>query len=259
MKKIIKKLVRSLGFDIIKYSGHKKSINTQRLSYHKTKTGNYFLPQDAYSDIIANTIKDNRVFEQAIYDTASKYIKKGTIALDVGSNFGQMAILMSKLVGDEGIVHAFEADDFVFKILEKNANENSNNIIVHFGAIHNISNETLYFPIQDFKRFSAYGSYGIDYINGKGRPVRTIALDDIDFMMPISFMKIDIQGGDLYALEGAVRTIEKHKMPIIFEYEYQFEDELKMSFQNYVDFVKRINYRFEKIIYGQNYLILPNI
>jgi hypothetical protein len=70
-------------------------------------------------------------------------------------------------------------------------------------------------------------------------------------------MKIDVQGGDLFAMQGAVKTIEKYKMPIIFEYEYAFEEEQNLNFQEYVDFVKSINYKFARVINGQNYLILP--
>jgi hypothetical protein len=70
-------------------------------------------------------------------------------------------------------------------------------------------------------------------------------------------MKVDVQGGDLFALQGAIRTIAKHRMPIIFEYEYLFEDELSLRFQEYVDFVLAQGYYFAKVIMGQNYLVLP--
>lgn len=261
MKKFIKNITKSIGFDIVRYTKPvqiRKSIKSDKLSFHRTLTGNYFLPEEAYGDVIANTIKHNAIYDEPIYNIAKKYIQPGTTALDVGSNFGQMAVLMAKLVGENGVVHAFEADDFIFEILQKNILENSSNIIPHFGAVHNIENETLYFPVQDFERFDTYGSYGIDYVHGKGRPVKTITIDEIEFELPVSFIKIDIQGGDLLAMKGAVKTIEKYKMPIIFEYEYQFEEELSLSFQEYIDFVKSINYKFVRVINGQNYLILPD-
>ena len=94
-------------------------------------------------------------------------------------------------------------------------------------------------------------------MNGKGRPVQTITIDEIGYKQEISFVKIDIQGGDLFAMQGAVKTIEEYRMPILFEYEYLFEDELNLSFQEYVDFVAGIGYRFAKVINGNNYLILP--
>lgn len=259
MKNIIQQIIRKFGYEIIKLDLKKsKSYRTNNLSFYKTKTGNYYLPTDAHVDEIAFAIKNDLIFDLNVYETAKKYIKQGTTALDVGSNFGQMAIMMSRLVGEKGVVHAFEADDFVFDILKKNITENSSNMVPHFGAVHDKSNETLYFPIQDFKKFGTYGSYGIDYVNGTGRPVNTIAIDDIEFNLPISFMKIDIEGGELFALKGAIKTINKHRMPIIFEYGSHFEEELNLCFQEYVDFIKSINYRFEKIIDNINYLIVPN-
>ncbi len=255
VKKTLQSAIRFLGYDIIKHN--KKSKKTKNLTLYNTKTGKYYLPTDAHQDHIANTIKKDQIFDVEIYDIAKKYIKTGTIALDIGSNFGQLAIMMSKLVGDSGEVHAYEADDFVFEILEKNIQLNSKNIIAHFGAVHENNKETLYFPDQDFERFGTYGSYGIDYTTHKGRPVKTIMVDDTDFKLPVSFIKVDVQGGDLLALKGARKTIEKYRMPIIFEYEWVFEQELNLSFQDYVDFVSSINYKFDRVINGQNYLILP--
>jgi len=250
--------LRTLGVDV-SYTrpGRRRSKRTDRLSFYETATGKYYLPTDARDDAIAKDIKSGRIFDAPIFQIAKKYIRPGTIALDVGSNFGQMAILMSTLVGPDGMVYAFDADDFVFKILEKNAKANAKNITTVFGAVHHTGGDTLYFPVQDFERFGTYGSYGIDYVHGQGRPVPTVAIDDIDFPSPISFMKVDVQGGDLFALKGATKTIAKHKMPIVFEYEYLFEDELHLSFQEYVDFVRDSGYYFAKVINGHNFLVLP--
>ncbi|MBP7807784.1 MAG: FkbM family methyltransferase [Bacteroidia bacterium] len=257
-KKLILKFLRSAGYDLVKTNTSKKTKYSTELEFFETKTGNYYLPKHAPNDIISNTIKSDKIFDHDIYDIASKYVIKGSTVLDVGSNFGQMAILFSELTGKDGTVHAFDADDFVFSILQKNIEANGKpNIFAHFGAVHDKNDETLYFPIQDFKRFTTFGSYGIDYKNKQGRPVNTITIDSLNIQEPISFMKIDVQGGDLFALKGAKQTILKHKMPILFEYEYLFEDELNLCFQDYIDFVKEINYKFSKVINGQNYLILP--
>ena len=257
MKRIVNRIANAMGFGITRVVKDKRTIRSNALSYHKTVTGNYYLPADANQDQIATAIRNNKIFDIEVYEIAKEFIKPGTTALDVGSNFGQMAVLMSKLVGENGTVHAFDADDFVFDVLQKNINENATNIKAHFGAVHDISNETLYFPVQDFERFSTYGSYGIDYVSGKGRPVKTITIDEIAFEHPVSFMKVDVQGGDLMAMKGAVKTIEKYRMPILFEYEYLFEKELNLNFQDYVDFVRSINYKFARVINGQNYLIVP--
>jgi FkbM family methyltransferase len=239
----------------------KISIRSDRLELSITPTGNYWLPADAYGDIIVNAIKKNKIFESEVFDMARRFIRPGTCVLDVGSNFGQMAILMSKCAGNGGIVHAFEADPFIFSILSRNIAENNAAVIAHQAAVHDSTGEKLNFPEQDFNEFQTYGSYGIDYLNVSSkieRLVTTIRIDDINFDAPISFMKIDVQGGDLHVLKGARETIAKYRMPILFEYEYIFEVRQHLSFQEYVDFVRSVDYRFVRVIQGgQNYLILP--
>jgi FkbM family methyltransferase len=236
-----------------------KTVRTSSLTYHATATGNYWLPTDAHQDVIARAIRTNRIYDPEIVDLAGHYITAGTAVLDVGANFGQMSVLFSNLAGDGGKVYAFEADDFVFEVLEKNivANDKEGKIIPTFGAVHNVANETLIFPVQDFEEFGTYGSYGIDYNADTGRSVNSITIDGLGIAEPVSFMKVDIQGGDLQGMQGAVKTIQRNRMPILFEYEYQFEERFGMSFQSYVEFVRDIDYVFKRVVNGHNFLIVP--
>ena len=70
-------------------------------------------------------------------------------------------------------------------------------------------------------------------------------------------MKIDVQGYDLEVLKGAKNTINKHKMPIVFEYEKDFEKNLNYKFDNFKKFIEEINYEIDHKIDETNYLILP--
>lgn len=260
MKGLIRSLLRLFGFNVVTPAvGPPKSVRTNALTYYKTATGNYFLPTDAHQDIVARAIKTNLIFEREVVELASRYIKRGTAVLDVGANFGQMSVLFSNLAGDDGRVYSFDADDFIFEILKKNivANKKEGKIIPTFGAVHNVENEILIFPVQDFKEFGTYGSYGIDYNAHNGRKVKSVTIDSLNIQEPISFMKIDIQGGDLQGMQGAVKTIQKNRMPILFEYEYLFEERYNMSFQDYVDFVRDLDYVFKRVVSGHNFLIVP--
>jgi FkbM family methyltransferase len=182
MKKLVISIIRKFGYDIVKYGNSAKSIRTKKLSFYKTKTGNYFLPTDAINDEIAAAIKNNYVYDKEVVDLASKYIKFGTTVLDLGCNFGQMSILFSNLVKSSGKVHSFEADDWVYEILLKNisANKKENTIIPHFGAVHNINNKTLFYPVQNFKKYQSYGSHGIDYTASHGRSVESLTIDSLN-------------------------------------------------------------------------------
>lgn len=203
-------------------------------------------------------MKKGKYFDLPIINIAKEYIRKGTVVLDVGANFGQMSILFSELVGKDGKVYAFDADDFVFDILQKNIKiNNCTNIEPVFGAVHELENQTFIFPKQDFKRFGTYGSYGIDPNATEGRKVPSVTIDSLNITQPISFMKVDVQGSDIFAMRGAIETIKKHRMPIIFEFEQQFQEKFKTSFQDYVNFVDEIGYKFEKIVMNINYLIVP--
>ena len=262
MRKLINAILRLFGFQMIRIETKHEfqgSSYSKRPTLHDTITGKYYLPTDALDDVVANAIKNNLVFEKEIVEMAAQFIKPDTAVLDVGSNFGQMSILFSQMVGKQGKVHAFDADDWIFEILLKNieANNKQDIIIPHFGAVYNVENEILFFPVQDFKKFGAYGSYGIDPTSKTGREVKSFTIDGLNIQDQISFMKIDIQGGDLKAMQGAIKTIQKNKMPILFEYEYQFEEEYNLCFQDYVDFVKSINYKFYKTVNGHNFLIIP--
>jgi methyltransferase, FkbM family len=269
--KFINKVLSGTGYVLRKKESSKKkplpsaeakretpvTVHSEELEFIHTTTGDYFLPKHAAQDKIANFIRKNRIYSEDVIAVATQYIKPGTTVIDAGANFGQLTVLMSKLVGTDGIVFSFEANEFVYGILSKNIEANKASAKPFFNAVHNVSGETLYFPMPDFVRYSTYGSYGIDYVGKKGNPVTSIALDDLDYPLPVSFMKIDVQGGDLLAMQGATKIIEKYRMPILFEYEFEFEEELNLSFQDCVDFVRDIDYTFAKVTAGRNYLILP--
>lgn len=261
MKKLLRSAANRLGYDVHKLPEAMVRFipdEVGKLDLYKTPQGNFYVPRDAPYDVIVDCIKKGKAFEPEIVETASRFIKPGEIVLDVGANFGQMSVMFSKMIGESGDVYSFEADDFVFDILKKNIDANGcANITPIFGAVFNEGGKELFFPKQDFERFASYGSYGLDPKAVSGRKVTSIKIDDIDFKKPISFMKVDVQGSDLFAMQGARETIGHHQMPIIFEFEQQFQDEFRTSFQDYVEFVDSIDYKFTEVVSQINYLITP--
>ena len=273
MKRLIKQILQKNGITISRTSPETSSVKANAISqrtskyflrkegelnYFETPIGKYFLPANAPNDIVINTMQRGEYFEKPILDVASRYIKPGTVAIDIGANFGQMASYFAELVGVNGTVYAFDADDYVFDVFQKNvAVNNKENVVSVFGAVHNREGQTFHFPKQDFVEFGAYGSYGLDPNAASGRTVTSITVDGQNISQPVSFMKVDVQGSDLFAMQGARQTIAKNRMPIIFEYEEQFQDRFGTSFQDYVDFVREIDYVFAEVVNEINYVLLP--
>ncbi len=258
MKSIIQGLLRPFGVELRRA---KRELPYQRqgdFGRFSTPNGDFLLPLNAKDDIILKQIKSGQVFEPEVTDVASRFIKKGSAVLDLGANFGQMSLLFSRMVGSSGVVHSFEAQRAVFELLKRNIEINGvANVRPTFGAVLNETGRVLHFPAPDFTRFASYGSYNVPLDATQGDEVTSLQIDDIDFDRPISFMKVDVQGCDLFALQGAKNTIEKHKMPILFEFEQRFQNEYGTTFQDYVKFVNDINYQFVETILDINYLIMP--
>jgi FkbM family methyltransferase len=267
LKDSIRKFINSFGVEIYTFSVKEAQRRQQQnlpariegdLGYYETSAGNFYLPLDAPNDIIINRMKEGKVFEPEVTELAERFIKKGSVVLDVGANFGQMSLMFSRLTGNSGEVYAFEAQKKVFDILEKNvAANNAHNIKPIFSAVYFESGKTFHFPEPDFVRFGAYGSYNLPLDAIAGQEVKSLRIDDLQIEKPVSFMKVDVQGCDLFAMQGAVETIRKHKMPVLFEFEQKFQDEYKTDFQDYVNFVDSIGYKFSEIILDINYLIEP--
>lgn len=261
-KKIVRSVINKAGLDIHRLPEKAATIAPVKiegnLGLYKTALGDFYLPLDAPRDNIAREMKEGKIFEPEVVECAERFIKKGTAVLDVGANFGQMSLVFSRLAGENGTVYSFEAQKKVFDILEKNIDVNdAHNIKPLFNAVYFKSGETFHFPEPDFVEFGAYGSYNLPLDAVTGAEVKSLKIDDLQIEKPISFMKVDVQGCDLFAMQGALETIKKHRMPILFEFEQQFQKIYKTSFQDYVDFVDSIGYRFVETILNINYLVEP--
>ena len=220
-----------------------------------TPTGHYRLPLDAPHDYISVAIRDGSTFEADVVSLALARIRTGDTVIDVGANFGQMAVAFSRAAGATGHVVAIEANPRLVPLLEHNLRVNGcTNARAIFAAAYRESGTTLRFPRPRFWRWPSYGSYGVDPRARRGTPVPTVALDDLDLPEPVGFIKIDTQGCDLDVLRGARRLIARWRMPIILEYEPEYDAAFGTSWPDYEAFIAEVGYSIAQRC-SQNILI----
>ena len=257
LKHVAKALLHRMGLDVHRIAKPVRGARRDDLEFYRTALGDVYLPLSAPNDAIIAHMRRGQVFEPEVVEIAQRYIRPGTTVIDLGSNFGQMAMLFARAVGD-GHVYAFEAQRRVYDILCKNLHANGiENVRAEFKAAFNESGRIFHFPEPDFTRFAAFGSYNLPLCAAIGPEVTSIRIDEYEFERPVSFMKVDVQGCDLFAMQGAMGTIMQHRMPILFEFEQRFQAEYATTFQDYVDFVQSIDYRFIETTLDINFLIIP--
>jgi len=228
--------------------------DTAPLTLYSTDHGKFWLP-DLGNDCVLHTIVNNQIWDHELVSYIGTRVMPWSVVLDVGGNFGQMAVLFSKMLNRNGCVHVFEADPFIHSTMVKNILENQcDNVICYNNAVWHELGKTLIYPKADFIRFESYGSYGIDPNADNGQLVNSITIDSLNLKW-VSLIKIDIQGSDLNAMKGAINTINRYRPIIIFEYESMFDEQFGTCWQDYLDFIESISYKITNTIGNVNIVI----
>ena len=189
---------------------------------------------------------------QSFADKIEKFIINGNVRIS-----DQTVILFSKAKPNVH-VYAFEAYKYICEILQKNVLINNSKVKVHNCVLSDESKKNLIISESILKEFNNYGSNFVDLKkkSNQGNLVDSVKIDDLNIQQEVSFMKIDVQGYDLKVLRGAEKTIKRNKMPIIIEYSKEFESKFNYKFSDFLEILKKINYKIEERISEANYLIV---
>lgn len=156
--------------------------------------------------------------ENKIYE---KYIKKGDVVLDVGAFIGDNSLDFAKLVGDKGKVYAFEANRKNWELLKKNIEANSyKNIVAVNLAVSNKTGKTKMY--HNPFRSSSDRIYNKDSLNNplnwRAEEIECTRLDDF-IKGRVDLLKIDIEGAEPLAIEGAKRILKENRnLKIMLEF-----------------------------------------
>jgi FkbM family methyltransferase len=153
----------------------------------------------------------------------------GVVAVDCGANIGIHSVEWARRMTGWGIVVAIEAQERIYYALAGNLAINN---CFNARAIHAAVGATpgsMKIPTPNYLAPGSFGSLElkqrqgtefigqtIDYSEARMTDVRTISIDA--FNLPrLDLIKIDVEGMEMEALAGAVRSIEAHRPIMLIE------------------------------------------
>ena len=164
-----------------------------------------------------------------LLETRRRYFGDGAIAIDCGANIGVHTIEWAIAMTGWGSVIAIEAQERIYYALAGNiAINNCFNAIVMHAAVSSESG-VMKIPVPNYLTASSFGSLelrpsattefigqAIDYSEEKMVPVQKMTLDSLQ-LSRVDLIKIDIEGMEMEALEGARELIEKTHPILLIE------------------------------------------
>ena len=155
-------------------------------------------------------------FSESEVEVFRKHIKPGDVVLDIGANIGAHTVVLSKLVGDSGIVVAFEPERYNYYTLCGNlALNNIFNVIAFQQGVGNKLG-VIKVPFINTPQNTNYGSLELDkdYSSYPHYDVPCVTIDKLG-LDKCAFIKADVEGMEKMVLEGGIETIKKFK-PVLY-------------------------------------------
>lgn len=170
-------------------------------------------------DLLSDRLLLTKEYEPVETKVIKGLVKEGDIIVDAGANIGYYTILLSRAVGSKGKVYAFEPGKECFDLLRRNVKLNRcYNVVLINKALSNKEGKIKFYINEQDKGSSSMlkDSLGTEVI------VEGTTLDK-EVTEPIDFMKMDIEGSELQALQGAITLLGSCKK-IVMEAPEERED-----------------------------------
>ncbi len=184
--------------------------------------------------------------EPEFMDIITDELSEGMVAFDLGANIGYITLIMADMVGKNGHVYAVEPDPRNFEILEKNIqlNNYTERVSTYQTAISD-RNGTCRFFHSKFSNLGSLCATG----NTNGVIDVVVQTGDEFFSNKVlpDFIKMDIEGAEVEAIEGMLKTLEKKRgvVKILIETHpmyYDPEDSFKQQLIKLFEIGYRVKY-----------------
>ena len=170
---------------------------------------------------------------------------KNPVLIDVGASTGSFALL--PLVVNGLMVYSFEPSK-AFDVLLNNIQINniSNRVKAINQAVSDIEGIGLFYEVQSQNdsclALSMLGGKPSSHKKTKEYSVKVTTIDKYCQNIKVDVLKIDVEGGELNVLKGALKTIERDKPLIMFEFSDENANQYGYNHQSCIDLLDSIGY-----------------
>lgn len=187
------------------------------------------------------------VTDRAERNVLRRHLTPGMTVVDAGANIGIYSAFVASLIGPSGTVHSFEPSPENFARLRASASGRAN-ILCHPKAVGAVSREMALY-LSDSLNVD-HRMYPTPDEQRQGVPIQCIALDDyFPAGTRVDFIKADIQGFELAALEGAKRVLADNPgIKLLFEFWPYGLKTSGMTPEAFLDFLTTRGFRVSKVV-----------
>ena len=199
------------------------------------------------NDLLFQHAVSTGINEEHFVSIATALLKPGDVALDLGGNIGTHTIVLANLV-PEGHVYTFEPQSLTFSILQNNVLLNSlTNVTTFRFACSDVDYDTISMePFSYTGDVVNNGSLRVDSKSFLGDLALTRRLDSFNFPK-VDFIKVDIQGSEVKALNGACDLVSSSKPYIFIEVEELHLRAMGSSAKELIEYILSFGYALYRI------------
>ncbi|MGH1387699.1 FkbM family methyltransferase [Kordia sp.] len=247
--KNIYKLLPSKG---LKESLKEVYFNQIRKEKFKRKNGNYSTTFGGNVEVATKLPMYYVVKDINRYETFYT-VKKDDVVIDAGANHAYLSIYYGKKVGSAGKVFAFEPDKINVAEMEANIalNAGVENIQIQEELIWNENTK-----LEFFEAGTVSSSIHYKPENAKAILKDAITIDSFqkrEQLERLDFVKMDIEGAEIEAMDGLVEVLEKFK-PNFAIASYHWVNE-EQTYKKVEAFFKEKNYPYKTVFYKDGEVI----
>jgi len=211
------------------------------------------------AETISNMLRHHFTWQRSLTVFIDRWLEPGEVFVDVGANLGYFTLVGANAVGRAGRVHSFEPEPRNMALLRRNLALNRFDQVVCHQVAVGAAPGSAALSLSE-------ANLGAHHLAGpreghEGIRVRLVTLDEAlaGEPRPVKLIKIDIQGGELDALDGAEALLARQarRPAVIMELNPTTLEQADPGLERLQAFVLRHGYRIHGFIANERAGVRP--